>query len=65
MLWDGLAFFKYNGSKIPRIKGAQPKCIDRFKSAQWYLINLTLGLVMLCMIIMYSYDYGNIKTVQI
>ena len=51
MWWDGLIFFGYDDTKLPRLDGAKTKFTDKFRNKKWLMITTTSVLVILYVLV--------------
>ena len=65
LLWDGLGFFGFDDTKLPRLKGITPKWYDRFTSKRWLLFNLTSVAIVIFILSRQVGTIGDIKQQQI
>ena len=40
MWWDGLIFFGYDDTKLPRLNGKKTSFTDKFRNKKWMMISI-------------------------
>ena len=61
MLWDGLVFFGFDDTKIPRMNGSKTSYLDKFKNKKW-LATTIIGVVIVISVL--SSSLGKLGTVK-
>ena len=66
MLWDGLEFFGFDDTKIPRLMaGSKTSYLDKFKNKKW-LASTILGVVIVSFVLNTSLEkLGTVKSQKI
>ena len=62
MWWDGLIFFGYDDTKLPRLNGAKTSFTDKFRNKKWLMITFTSVMVILYVLTSQISKLGTVKS---
>ena len=65
MVWDGLDFFGFDDTKLPRLRGVKPSIYDKFKNKKQVSVFAIMLAIAILIITRESSKIGSIKSQQI
>lgn len=61
LLWDGLGFFGFDTTKLPRLKGVKVNFCTKFKSLKWILMTLITMIIVVLVVYQEFSKLGSLK----
>lgn len=64
-IWDGLAFFGFDDTKLARLKGKPVDFCSKLTSIRWIILNLFISVVLIIVIVFEGGTYGDQKSKEV